>query len=603
MQRRTFVAGFATTAASLAAGLSAEPTPAASREQLREFHYSDVTLTGGPLKDHFDRTHAHFLTLNNDRLLKVYRQKAGLPAPGDDMGGWYDAKGFVPGHTLGQYISGLSRMASATGHAPTRQKVHDLVAGFAATLGPDGNPYASPVASTTWPCYVLDKYEAGLLDAYHLAGVTQARQLLGRVVTGALPFIPDHTYDRGPDSPKQAPYDEPYILPETLFYAHESTGEKRYLDMARLYLLDKEYFDPLARGENILPGKHAYSHAIALSSAAKAYLVLGDPKYLQAARNAWDMIETTQQFASGGWGPKEAFVPPGQGKLGESVLTSRDHFETPCGCYAHTKLARYMLRCTANARYGDGLERVLFNTVLGSIDPDDQGNYFYYSDYHAGARKGYYKRKWPCCSGTLIQGVADYLLNLYFHSGAGIWVNFFTPSTVRWHAGRTPVKLIQTTGYPLDETVHLRLEIPAPADFAINVRIPGWLSAEPRLELNGKPLDVPARRQTFASIRRRWKNNDTLTLRLPLAFRTEPIDDRHPTLAALLRGPLLYVATDPPAELASTPLSLPAGLSAVDHNAADFQAQLAGRAQRFKPFYTVRQEPYDTYFSVLPGAR
>ena len=38
--------------------------------------------------------HAHFLTLDNDRLLKVYRPKVGLPAPGDDMGGWFHTKGF-----------------------------------------------------------------------------------------------------------------------------------------------------------------------------------------------------------------------------------------------------------------------------------------------------------------------------------------------------------------------------------------------------------------------------------------------------------------------------------------------------------------------------
>ena len=128
--------------------------------------------------------------------------------------------------------------------------------------------------------------------------------------------------------------------------------------MARLYLLNKEYFDPLAQGRNLLPGKHAYSHVIALSSAAKAYEVLGDAKYLDAIRNAWDMLEETQQFASGGWGPKEAFVPPHEGKLGESLTAHREHFETPCGCYAHMKLARYLLRFTGDPRYGDGLERV-----------------------------------------------------------------------------------------------------------------------------------------------------------------------------------------------------------------------------------------------------
>src|ERR1039458_5969912 len=102
-----------------AAGAVLGAARGAGREHLREFTYADVQLTGGPLKAQHDWVHAHFLSLDNDRLLKVYRQRAGLPAPGDDMGGWYDADGFVPGHTIGQYISGLARMYATTRHPAT----------------------------------------------------------------------------------------------------------------------------------------------------------------------------------------------------------------------------------------------------------------------------------------------------------------------------------------------------------------------------------------------------------------------------------------------------------------------------------------------------
>ena len=509
----------------------------------REFRYGDVQLTGGPLKAQYDRTHAHFLSLNDDRLLKVYRQRAGLPAPGEDMGGWYDTDGFVPGHSLGQYISGLSRFYANSGDRRTAEKVRALVDGFAATLGPRDYPYASEKAAVTWPCYVLDKYEIGMLDAYQLAGVERSRELLARVIRGAIPHIPDHTYDRGPDSPKQAPYDEPYILPENLFRAWEATGERQFLDMARVYLLDDLYFDLLAQGRNVLPGKHAYSHAIALSSAAKAYEVLGDRKYLRAIRNAWDMIGQTQQFSSGGWGPKEAFVPPHEGKLGEAVTSGHEHFETPCGAYAHTKLARYLLRFTGEARYGDGLERVLYNTILASLDPGADGEYFYYSDYHAGARKGYYKKKWPCCSGTLAQCVADYPLNLYFHGDGRIDVNLYAASEVAWSTGGIPVKLIQSTGYPLGEEIEIRVETPRSVEFTMGLRIPGWLEAPAQLSIQGKPAGVRAEKGTFAVIRRRWQPGDTVHLRLPMRPRTEAVDDRNPKLLATMKGPVLLVKT------------------------------------------------------------
>lgn len=562
---------------------------------LSEFPYNAVTLAGGPLKRQYDAIHNHFLSLDNDRLLKVYRQRAGLPAPGDDMGGWYDADGFVPGHTLGQYISGLSRIYSTTNDQACADKVRALVKGFAATLGPDGCPYASEKAAITWPCYILDKYEVGLIDAHQLVQDPGARDILIETIKGAIPHIPDHTYDRTPDSPKQAPYDEPYILPENLFNTYQLTGDKKYLDMARLYLLDHEYFDPLAQNRNLLPGKHAYSHMIALSSAARAYEVLGESKYLDAIRNAWDMIEQTQQFASGGWGPKEAFVAPHEGKLGESLTATRDHFETPCGCYAHTKLARYLLRFTGESRYGDGLERIVYNALLASKDPGGDGEYFYYSDYQSSARKGYYKRKWPCCSGTLLQSVADYVLDIYFNSGASIYVSLYTSSEVRWAANGVPVTLSQETRYPGDGQIQFRVRVPAATEFALNLRIPGWLESSAKISINGKSADVPAARGTFAEIKRRWRDGDTAQLTLPLGFRAEPVDDQHPERVALMRGPQMLVAVNPAGDLQDKPLALPGKPQPIPHKPSAFTIGAQGAAVEMIPFHEVRDETYTTY--------
>lgn len=590
MNRRQFLkAGAAAWAIGRAGAAPGEDGP------LNEFGYADVSLTGGRLKSQYDMVHSHFLSLDNDRLLKVYRQRAGLPAPGEDMGGWYDADGFVPGHTLGQYISGLSRIYATTKDQACADKVSALVKGFAATLGKDGYPFASEKAATTWPCYILDKYEAGLLDASRLVGDSSAREVLVETIRGAIPHIPDHTYDRGPDSPKQAPYDEPYILPENLFNTYQLTGDRKYLEMAKLYLLDHEYFDPLAQNRNLLPGKHAYSHAIALSSAARAYEVLGEPKYLAAIRNAWDMIATTQQFASGGWGPKEAFVTPHEGKLGESLTTTRDHFETPCGCYAHTKLARYLLRFTGESRYGDGLEQIIYNALLASKDPGGDGEYFYYSDYQAMARKGYYKKKWPCCSGTLIQSVADYALDIYFHRGTSLYVIFYMPSQARWNVGGAPVTVSQETQYPDHGEVEILVRVARPVEFSVNLRIPGWVESGAEISVNDKRADVPAERNTFAEIRRRWRDKDTIRLKLPLGFRVAPVDEMNPQRVAVMRGPQMMVAVNPAENLRDTALMLPGKPEAIAHRVAAFSLPDTGGALELVPFNAVRDETYTTY--------
>ena len=539
---------------------------------LREFAYSHVRLTEGPVAAMYRRLQAHYLKLDEDRLLKVYRQRVGMPAPGRDMGGWYDAEGFVPGHLIGQFISGLSRLYACTGDPEARAKARRLTLGYAETFDRDGNPYASPKASATWACYVLDKYEIGLLDAAALAEIAEARTLLPRVIEGAMRFIPDHTFDRiGVHNP---PYDEPYVLPENLFQTSALTGDRRYFDLAKRYLLDRDFFDPLANGDNVLPGRHGYSHVIALSSAAKAYQTLGEEKYLRAIRNGWDMIEQAQQYASGAWAANETFVRPRSGELAATLTRTRDHFETPCCFYAWAKVARYLTTFTGEAKYGDGLERALFNTILGALDPDDDGGYFYYSDYQSKAHKTYYKQKWPCCAGTLLQSVADFPLNLYFQDARGVYVNLYAGSELRWKQNGVPVRITQRTAYPESEQIVIQVDPESPVEFSIRLRIPAWLDKPAPMEVNGKPAGGNAGRGAWAALSRRWHKGDTIELRLPFSTRFVPIDETAPNTVAVMRGPLMLTAVDPP---------------------DDFTIS-ASQIATMRPFYLLGRETYSTYF-------
>lgn len=605
LSRRKFLKGLVTAAAvpsaarHLAAAYSdaaGRPATAAPREKFSLFRYSDIKLTGGPLKAQFDRIHAYYRGLDEDRLLKAFRQRAGLNAPGEDMGGWYDPGGFAPGHCLGQFISGLARFTEATGDAATQAKVQRLVEGFAATFGPGDFAYMNQKAATDFPAYLLDKNLIGLLDAYRFAGVASAREILPRMIQGSVRYLPPQALEQD-HSRAQARYDESYTLPENLFYAFETTGASEYRDLAKKYLFDESYFDPLSRGVNAMVGRHAYSHVNALSSAARAYQVLGEAKYLQTIRNAWDMLETTQEFASGGWGPNETFVEPHQGKLGDSLTTTHSHFETPCGAYAHMKLARYLLRFTGEARYGDGLERVLYNTVLGAKDPKGDDYFFYYSDYHPATQKVFHPDKWPCCAGTLPQAVADYVISSYFQSEDGILVNLFVPSELRWQVHGMPAKWAQTTSYPESEETELRLEVPAAVEFTLYVRIPGWLKSPAEIAVNGKAQSVPAQPGTFAVLRRRWENHDTVQLRLPFAFRAERIDAQHANTVAMMRGPLLLVALEPELEIPKDSLTARGGFASAGGRAGaqTFEARTRMEKIRFVPFYTVQDEAYTTY--------
>ena len=589
---------FLKTASSVAALSAVRPFAAFGADsqgatlRLHEFAYQDVHLTGGPLKEQYDRIHAHYLGLDNDRLLKVYRQHAGLPAPGRDMGGWYDADGFVPGHSLGQYISGLARIGRCTGDQACHEKARELVQGFGAACEANANPFAGPGSEKVWPAYVMDKHIIGLSDAYQLSGFEPARTLLPRMIAGALPFISPVSRDR--IGKKDPPYDETYVLPENLFTVHQITGERRFHDLAVNYLLDKEYFDPLAAGEDVLPNKHAYSHAIALSSGGRAYFELGEPKYRAAIVNAWRRLDT-QRYASGGFGPDEQFVTPGQGALFESLTRTKDHFETPCGSYASMKLARYLLRATGEARYGDGLERVVYNALLAVKHPDSDGGYPYYSTYGVHAVKEFYPHKWPCCSGTLVQGVADYVLNIYFQSSNAVYVNLFVPSEVTWARNGSPVKLVQETTYPAGDFTTVSVQTAVPDTFSLGLRVPGWLRDSPEIRVNGVKQAISAQPGTFATLKRTWKNGDRIEMHLPQSFRTEAIDELHPQTVALLRGPVLYAGLDSTATAAQPPPLIPGSLTPAGSTQEMYVQNANERRSVFVPFYRVQNESYNLY--------
>lgn len=513
--------------------------------------YADVALTGGPMLAQFRAQHATLLAMDEAALLKPFRQAAGLPAPGGDLGGWYNASpgfdppadmhGFIPGHSFGQYLSGLARAYAVTGDRETGAKVRRLVAGLAPTITPrfyDGYPL---------PCYTFDKLNIGLIDAHAFAGDSDALRVLDLATDAALPHLPEKALTRPEMAARPHPnaaftWDEPYTLPENLYLAWRRGAGERYRTLARRFLLDQTYFDPLARGENVLPGKHAYSHMNALSSAMQAYLVDGDAKYLRAARNGFDFV-LAQSFATGGWGPNEGFVTPGAGALGDSLTTTHASFETPCGAYGHFKAARYLMSVTGDSRYGDSMERVLYNTVLGALPMQPDGTAFYYADYNATGSKTYFEYRCPCCSGTLGQIVADYGVSAYFTAADGVFVNLYTPSIMRWRQDGQPVSLSQTTDYPLDPRVDLEVRATSPQPFSVALRIPAWAGRRVTVAVNDRPVDAPAVPGRFFEIRRTWRDGDRITLVLDMPLRLEAVDEQHPRQLAVMQGPLALFAT------------------------------------------------------------
>jgi DUF1680 family protein len=615
MNRREFLGAFAATSAGILVGqrpAAAQESPTApssgppKRSVLEPFDFSGVKLRPGRWERQFARTRDYYFDISNDDILHGFRADAGLPAPGQPLGGWCDHESY---QVFGHWLMAMSRASRVNEDTALREKASLLLSEWGNTL--DRNPDAGGrckfqrvLASDGH--YFYDKLVGGLVDMHRYARHPDALRLLDKITDWAVTLLRrDRVPGMAPPNMKPDGYPlEWYTLGENLFRAFEVTGAAKYRDFAQVWLYPQfwDRFLSTSRPTGTF-GQHAYSHCNTFSSAAMAYGVTGEAKYLQIIKNAYDFFQQTQCYATGGYGPAERILPP-DGALGESLGGPQgrtDTFETPCGSWAAFKLSKYLIQFTGQARFGDWIETLLYNGIGAALPMTGRGRTFYYANYVlGGVTKTYYDSAFPCCAGTYFQDVTEYHNLIYFKDADSLCVNLFLPSQVTWQTGSAQVTLVQETSYPEEDTVRLKLELNQPAQFALKFRVPGW-SRDVSVQVNGSPHNTPAAPGTWAVLARRWQSGDRVEIRLPLLFRTQAVDVQHPNRVALLRGPVVLVQ-DPaagampvfPADEELQSWLAPADRPGVFRVARSNNGPPSGQ---FAPYYLLGEsQPYRMYF-------
>ncbi len=616
MTRRSVLTGLATSAA-VAGGARlglAAPAALAPSAPLEEFDHSQVKINGSIQNAQRENVTGVLMALDEDSLLKPFRAMGGFEAPGTDLGGWYgyrpgydphhDEAGLAPGSNFGQWTSALARLYAASTfdkgaqHDDLRERVLRLHSLLDQSISPGA------FSQTRFPAYNLDKLTCGLMDAHRLLHDDSALAKLERIRQAALPSLPGRAVDReiqwklGADETWL--WDETYTLPENLYLVSSMGGGPAYRQMAEDYLLNKTFFEPLARGENVLGDHHAYSYVNSLCSAMQASLTGGSKNHLQAAVNAFGFLQQ-QAWVTGGWGPEELLRKPGYDEMAKHLVAGHNGFETPCGSYAHMKLTRYLLRATRDGQYGDSMERVFFNTILGALPMLDNGSCFYSSDYNYAGRRVYSVHRWPCCSGTMPQVVADYGINSYLREAGALWVNLYQPSQVRWTEGATRMEVQQSGTYPEDGRIVLQVRTSSAIDSTICLRIPQWAGASALVKINGVAQRVVAEKG-FARLHRRWRDGDLIDLTLPMNLRLETIPANgtaHPETQALLYGPVVLFALREPGDVGPLQFKGDALLKAERTGAQEWTANALAGPRRLVPFPYVGLNAYSTYGNLV----
>ena len=535
LSRRDFLKSVPVTAfafSQVAQGVSAAETPPASLIKIEPFNYDGVRLLDSRWQKQYQAARDFYFNVSDDDILCGYRDAAGMNAPGKPLGGWCARNSNT---VFGQWLSGMSRFSRATGDTALRDKVIHLFTEWSKTVGPDGN-----CGMTHYP---FEKLVCGLVDMQLYLGYSDTTAMLEKVTDWA-----SKTFDRtrAPAAPR--PWEmhsgrplEWYTVAENLYRAAQLTGNAKFKDFADVWLYHA-YWNKFANTAQPADawGVHAYSHVNTFSSAAMAYAVTGDAQYLQIIRNAYDYLQNTQCYATGGFGPSERIMPA-TGNLGRALDYHQNSCETPCCSWAAFKLARYLTQFTGEARYGDWVERLFYNGIGAALWIKDNGRHFYYADYRvSGGVKVYARDVYTCCSGTYCQAVSDYPNQIYYRDPSSLYVSLYVPSEVTWKRPEGDVKVKQETRYPEAETSTFTIDLKQSASFALKFRVPGW-SNDMSIKVNGAAANADCLPGTWSTLQRTWNNGDRVEITIPLRLRYSAVDQWHPHRIAVVRGPVVLV--------------------------------------------------------------
>ena len=515
---------------------NSEETDMFEKYTIKPLNFNDVHIYGD-LKRQFDEISKYYYNIPNDDLLKPYRQRAGLPAPGNDMGGVYI------GHSpFGQFLAGYARIYAATKEEKYKAKALYLMNEWGKTIEDDGFFFDNKAPHLS--AYYYEKLLGGLLDIYYFCNEPKALQYIKKITEWEEKNVPRtrlycDTVGQGTG--------EWYTQSENLYRAYLYTKDDHYKDFAKVWeytefwdeILNKDYENMYKKS----PWHHAYSHVNSFNGLGMAYIVTGDEKYLTTLKSAYDFMQNEQVYATGGFGSAENLGP--KDTVIDQVKVAHHNFETQCGSWAGFKMTKYLTGLTGDAKYANWTEKLIINGIGASIPMSGRGSTFYYSEYTTtgAAKRHIHSDPWPCCSGTRPQAITDYHNLIYFYDEDSIYISQFFASDANFTIKNEDVKISQITTFPEEEKSKITIELKSSSKFSVKIRIPDWLAEPMGIKINGKNYDYKTDKN-WAIIDREWKNKDIIEINLPMNLYISQIDPNNDCPFAIMYGPIALAAWD-----------------------------------------------------------
>ena len=346
------------------------------------------------------------------------------------------------------------------------------------------------------------------------------------------------------------------------------TGEKRYLDQAKFFLdyrgkttIKTEYSQshkPVVEQDEAVG--HAVRAAYMYAGMADVAALTGDKSYINAIDNIWNNIVEKKLYITGGIGATnngEAF-----GKNYE--LPNMSAYCETCAAIGNVYVNYRLFLLHGESKYYDVLERSLYNGLISGVSLDG-GGFFYPNPLES---MGQHQRQpWfgcACCPSNIARFIPSLPGYVYAVNKRDVYVNLFMSNTSQLSVAGKGITLEQQTQYPWDGDIAIKVAANKAGQWAMKVRIPGWVRNEVvpsnlyeftdnlrpqyNITVNGNAVNGKLTDDGYFTIDRTWKKGDVVRVHFDMDPRTVRANNNVEAdrgFVAIERGPLVYCAEWP----------------------------------------------------------
>jgi DUF1680 family protein len=316
---------------------------------------------------------------------------------------------------------------------------------------------------------------------------------------------------------------------EPMVMLYRYTGNRAYLDFC--YYLTRAWEQP--DGPHILSSlttngsvfhtanAKAYEMLSNLVGLADLYRITGEQRFLAPLRIAWDDIVARRLYISGTASSHEHFTD-------NDLLPADQGDDVGEGCVTVTwmQLNWQLLRLTGEARFGDELERSIFNQLLAAQNPQN-GDICYFTPLN-GRKKG--TPGINCCVSSEPRGISMIPQTAWGERDGGIAIVQYVPG----HLKTSVAAIESTTTFPNDGRVVLTVTPANRANFPVFLRVPAW-TKQFTATVGGQSYH--GHTGEFLVLDRAWKAGDRVEIQMDMTVELLSGGISYPNSVAIQRGP------------------------------------------------------------------